>query len=110
MITRYTFPEGKLRGLHVGGGYRYQGQMLVGRAANQSLLYSPAYGEAMFLAGYNLRLKDRRRLSVQLNIANLFDETDPIVTRYATTGNLHHPRRMIIRDPRTTRLTASFSF
>ena len=109
-FTRYTFSYGRLKGAYVGGGYRYQGEMLVGRAADGTLRYAPPYGEASFLAGYNVRLKERGRLSLQVNVSNLFDETDPIVTRYSTTGNLNAPRRMIIREPRMTRFTATFSF
>jgi outer membrane receptor protein involved in Fe transport len=111
VFTRYTFAGGFLKGAYVGGGYRYQGKMLVGRAPDDSLQYTAPVGEAMFLAGYEIRWKDRRRLNLQLNISNLFDETDPIITRYSTNSiNLHQPRQLQFRVPRTARLTATFSF
>lgn len=110
-FTRYTFAEGFLKGLYLGGGYRYQGRMLTGRAGDGvTLQYAPAYGEANLLAGYSLRFKDRRRLNVQINVSNLFDETDPIISRYFTSGDLKRARRILIREPRSVRVTTTVAF
>jgi outer membrane receptor for monomeric catechols len=111
VFTRYTFTGGFLKGAFVGGGYRYQSKMLVGRAADNSLRYTAPVGEAMFLVGYEKRWSERRRLNLQLNVSNLFDESDPIVARYSNNPiNLNHPRTVQWRNPRTVRLTAHFSF
>ena len=111
LFARYSFADGFLKGAYVGGGYRYQGRMLTGRAGDGvTLQYAPAYGEASFLAGYNTKLGQKARLGLQVNIVNLFDETDPIITRYFATGDLKRARRIIIRDPRLIRISASCTF
>jgi hypothetical protein len=44
---------------------------------------------------------------VQLNIRNLFDDTEPHLTRYSDPGV---PARAALVDPRTWRITTSFEF
>jgi len=111
-FARYSFRQGFLKGAFVGGGYRYTSEMLVGQTidASRRLQYAPPAGEAAFLLGFERRLGDRARLSTQLNIANLFDETDPRIIRYANTGNTYEIKRIAVRDPRTWTLSTRLSF
>jgi hypothetical protein len=70
-----------------------------------------AFGEANFFTGYVWRLPRKgHQLSLQLNITNLFDETDPIVTRYFANGDTKRTCRSIEREARAFRLTGIYSF
>lgn len=111
VVARYSFTERGLKGAFIGGGYRYQGRMLTGRSTDGTdvLQYAPPVGEVNAFVGYRIPLKGKHRLSVQLNVTNLFDETDPIITRYFGTGNLSQVRRVILREPRVWRLTVNYS-
>jgi outer membrane receptor protein involved in Fe transport len=113
--ARYTLQSGPAKGLFVGGGYRYHGKMLTGRtnqnaATPNELQWAAPVGEGNFFTGYSFRPYRRHVLKVQLNISNLFDETDPIVTRYHAEGDTKRVRRNIERMPRMWRLTADYSF
>ena len=110
VFARYTFPSGRMKGLYLGGGYRYLGRMLVGTWPTGELRYAPPVGEGNFLAGREFRLKGERTLRVQLNVSNLFDEDDAIIGRYNATGDLTRPRQINIRAPRTWRLTTDLTF
>jgi outer membrane receptor for ferric coprogen and ferric-rhodotorulic acid len=107
-FTRYTFNEGVLKGLFIGGGYRYQSKMPT-NFLGEDLQYNKSRGEADLLMGF--RLPQMRFLPhgarVQLNIRNLFDDTEPHLTRYASLGV---PARAALVDPRTWRITTSFEF
>jgi outer membrane receptor protein involved in Fe transport len=67
-------------------------------------------GEASLLLGFERRVADRARLSVQLNVSNLFDETDPRVVRYANSGNTYQVKRVAVREPRVWTLSTRLSF
>jgi len=101
-FARYSFNQGFLKGAFAGGGYTYTGKTLVGRTlgADRRLQFAPPVGQASLLLGYERRLSDRVRLSTQLNVSNLFDETDPRIIRYANTGDTYEIRRFAVRDPR----------
>ena len=107
-FTRYTFNEGVLNGLFIGGGYRYQSKMPT-NFVGEELMYNDSRGEADLLVGY--RIPRMRFLPngarVQLNIRNLFDDTDPHITRFAAPGV---PARAALVEPRTWRITTSFDF
>ncbi|HUR57336.1 MAG TPA: secretin and TonB N-terminal domain-containing protein [Opitutaceae bacterium] len=109
VFTRYDFSTSWLRGVYVGGGYRYQGPMLVGRIASTGALqYTDSIRGTDALLGYRFRLPGNRgRGSVQLNIENVFDDTDPIILRYTAAGFV---RRFSIVEPRTFRLSTSVQF
>ncbi len=111
-FARYSFKQGFLKGAFVGGGYRYTGRMLVGRTidASQRLQFAPPVGEAALLIGFERRVTDKARLSVQLNVSNLLDETDPRILRYANTGDSYEIKRIAVRDPRSWTLSTRLSF
>jgi len=111
-FARYSFKEGFLKGAFAGGGYTYTGKTLVGRTlgADRRLQFAPPVGQASLLLGYERRVSDRARLNVQLNVSNLFDETDPRIIRYANTGDTYQIRRIAVRDPRVFTLSTRLSF
>lgn len=107
-FTRYTFPAGPLKGLFVGGGYRYQSKLVVGVGGAGEIQYGNAFGQGDLLLGY--RLGDfafLKNCSLQLNVNNLFDNTDPLITRRRDDGTVY---RWKIQDPRSYRVTARFEF
>ncbi|MBM3851914.1 MAG: hypothetical protein FJ399_02020 [Verrucomicrobia bacterium] len=113
-FARYSFKQGFLKGAFVGGGYRYSGRMLVGQTlVTKVLQYAPPVGEAALLLGFERRVGDRARLSTQLNVSNLFDETDPQIIRYnndSALGAFTLVKRIAVRDPRVFTLSTRLSF
>lgn len=111
--TNYSFTEGWLRGWSAGGGARFQsGQVtnVVIAGGNKTTFY----GEDTTLVDLNLRYQNQFRLaarsirwSVQLNVNNVFDETDILPVRVASTGQLLNYRLQV---PREFVLTTKFSF
>jgi len=128
LVTRYSFGNGKLKGAFVGGGYRWRSKRIIGYKATMvdnafpfpgsqeqyivPALDSPIYGdsvneiEAFF--GYGRKISDNVSWRVQLNIRNLFDDTDPVPQRV----NLAEGAVSIYRlsEPRSFVLTNTFSF
>lgn len=112
-FTRYNFSSGWLNGAYIGGGYRYQSKMYVGRSpVDRSILWTPSFWDADLLAGYALRhgLGKGRRVSFQLNVFNLFDDRDPLITRYQFVGGEKLIFRSVPVSPRTWRLSINFEF
>ena len=113
-FARYSFKQGWLKGAFAGGGYTYSGKMLVGQTLGTKVLqYTAPVGQASLLLGFERRVADRARLSVQLNVSNLFDETDPRIIRYnnnTALGPLTLVKRIAVRDPRAFTLSTRLSF
>jgi outer membrane receptor protein involved in Fe transport len=108
LFTRYTFRNGMLKGFYVGGGYRHQTKNVIGRDVNTGeLLYGNSYGLADFLLGYRFSHARLQNLSLQLNVRNALDNTDPMITRRRDDGTVYRWR---VQDPRSWQLTANFSF
>jgi outer membrane receptor protein involved in Fe transport len=71
----------------------------------------PSFWNADLMAGYTVRgLVRNRRLSLQLNLFNLFDEREPLVTRYQFIGQSRFIFRTVPQAPRTWRFTTNFEF
>jgi outer membrane receptor for monomeric catechols len=110
-FSRYNFTGAFLNGAYVGGGYRYQSKMFTGRDPQDGEVWAPAYWKADLMGGYTVRgLGQGRRLSFQLNILNVFDDRDALITRYQFIGDQKHIFRTVPQAPRTWRLTANFEF
>lgn len=111
VFTRYSVSRGPLKGLFGGGGYRYQGKAPLGSDADGKLHFSKAQGEADAFLGYRIRFKKafiKDGISLQLNVRNLFDETEPRIT--SMRPDFVRVARALIVPPRSWRLTASFDF
>lgn len=128
LVTRYSFTDGKLKGAFVGGGYRWRAKRVIGYAATTvdnafpfegaeeqyivPALDSPIFGDATteveaFL-GYGMKLGDKVDWKVQLNIRNLFDDTDVVPQRANLTDGFVTIYRL--QQPRSFILTNTFSF
>jgi outer membrane receptor for monomeric catechols len=113
IYTTYSFREGRLKGLSIGGGANHRGKQVVGNVANQpfNYRYAKPYTIVSAHTSYDLRLgKVRTRL--QLNVANLLDEDDVVYTAYtsnaAAGGDV--PNTFRYQTPRKYSLTATFNF
>lgn len=109
VFTRYEFGWPPLKGLYIGGGYNHQSKMLVGRdTATLEKIYGNSYWLADALLGYKVRgMPKRMTLNFQLNVANVFENTDPLIVRYQGATGI---RRLVLVAPRTFRLSANLGF
>lgn len=126
LLTRYSFSEGLLKGLFVGGGYRWRSAAIIGYRAvsvpNEftfpgvaaqivvPALNAPVKGVASndlegFL-GYSRSLR-KGAWRVQLNVRNLLDESDLIAQRANTSGQ---NTLFTLPPPRTFVLSTTFSY
>jgi hypothetical protein len=99
-FTRYRFSSGKLRGVFVGGGVRWQSQNRVqrvvtglnaaGRPSYGRVLYGPEILEVDALLGYSGRATifgERTDWRVQLNGYNVLNNREIQVLRYSADGS-----------------------
>lgn len=108
VFTRYAFSGGRLKGLFIGGGYRYQGKGLVQRTPDDELPYGNSYGIADAVIGYRLpEIGWLKNGSLQLNVSNLLDFDDPLITRRDPDGSID---RWAVVAPRSWRFSANFGF
>jgi hypothetical protein len=109
LFGRYDFTQNWLKGVFVGGGYRYQGKMLIGRnLTTGALQYTGATVRTDALLGWRFKLPGNRgRGTLQLNIDNVLDDTEPVILRRTDTGLV---RRFSVAEPRTYRLSTTLQF
>ncbi|HLP01816.1 MAG TPA: TonB-dependent receptor plug domain-containing protein [Opitutaceae bacterium] len=118
LITNYNFTEGRLKGVNVGGGYRWQDKVAIGypmiRVSASEVTYdidNPYWGPSQdaydFWIGYERKLTEKIDWRIQLNIRNLFqgNEVYPIATQYDGT-----PAQYAIKPGQTWTLTNTFRF
>lgn len=118
MFTRYSFGAGRLRGLFVGGGVRWQSQNRVQRrvtgltAQNRPIygpiLYGPEILEVDALLGFSGKTDffgQRTNWRVQLNGYNVLNNREIQVLRYSADGN--RLWRVTPRAPGSYRLSFS---
>jgi outer membrane receptor for ferric coprogen and ferric-rhodotorulic acid len=109
-FTSYTLRRAGswLDGLNLGGGANYRGDAVLGYdiTRNNAPIHGGSYVLANAMVGYTIRLKDRQRLRLQLNIDNLLGEDDLIVTD----ADQVRAYRYVFQNPRRWGLTATYSF
>jgi len=144
LFTDYEFTRPFLKGLRVGGGLNYRGKKVLGfRGADTirnpalpnnaaaavddpnvdayTAVYSEPYVTATGTLSYTFRLREKRRLQVQLRVANVFDDDTAIYTttlvqrapdgRYDLTGaRVATPVNFRYQTPRSYLLTTTLSF
>ena len=132
--TDYSFREGKLKGFSTGIGVRYRGKMVVGYRGADTIVnpanpltaiddpsvdaYTPVYskayttGDARF--GYSWKLRDRRTVTINLNIQNLFNNTTPMyfvnLPGGQTTNTILRNRNADVTSPAVYTVPAGFSY
>ena len=95
IFTRYTFSQGALKGLFVGGGanwrqptFRGNGRVVQGGPVVE--LWSPSYYVVSLLGGYQTRVFNRPT-SFQVNVSNLLDK-DYYLSSSSSSGSWGAPR------------------
>ena len=116
LFTAYTFDDGILNGLTVGGGFNYRGEQILG--VNPATLDHPVAevfkGNAYYLTNAMLAYDfDYKGLGVrlQLNVNNLLDndEKQVLASNYNTVSGQLEPFYYYL-TPREVRLSAKISF
>lgn len=139
VFTDYRFAEGWLRGVRIGGGFNYRGREIIGYRGADTIVsptnsrlaiddptaspvdpvYRQPYTIAIASLGYERRLGQNLRLSLDLKVENLFNN-DPVLY-YNTAlrppgGDLTTPARVAtpyqfsLLAPRNYTLTATLRF
>jgi outer membrane receptor protein involved in Fe transport len=111
--TRYTFSTGKLKGLAVGGGWRFQSANLAGVdvASNRMLWGNPRSVGDLFLQyrtrGFAGRWTNTAAVTYQLNVTNVLDDRTINATKLDldTVSGVQFYRRAFREAPRVFALT-----
>lgn len=86
-FTAYDFKAGRLRGFTVGGGWRWRSANVIGADAENRELRGKAIAAADLMLAYSPKLtRFPGRLRFQVNVSNLFDDTDIIPVRLSTSA------------------------
>jgi iron complex outermembrane receptor protein len=119
VFSAYDFTTGRLKGLTAGAGYRWRSPNVIGRYANGSEIEGRALTGVDAMLRYAHKISQGRfrgTLTYQLNVSNVFDQRGIIPQRFSSTPDFIVPGRGIAYsrvdfvDPRTIRLTTSFSY
>jgi hypothetical protein len=119
LISNYDFDHGRLKGINVGGGVRYESSIVIGykplpgATANDILfdIANPYRGPAEtnfdFWVGYSRRIWKNIDWNIQLNVRNAFvgNELIPLTTQPDGT-----PASYRIRPPQTWTISNTFKF
>lgn len=108
VFTRYDFTRGAFRNFYIGGGYRHQSKMLIGRNNAGALQFNDPVDRVDLLLGYRFKFLERHKFRLQLNIENLLNDDDPVILR-RTTDDLY-VSRFVVSEPLTFRLSAKLDF
>jgi len=115
VTSRYSFSQGRLKGLFIGGAYRYQGANYVqqdqraGSPTEGKVFKGQAIGAADFFAGYSARVPWlKAKATFQLNLKNTFNESLVTIGRY--NSDFSGARRVYLQEPRSWRFTTTLEF
>ena len=120
MFTSYDFTQGRLKGFTLGGGYRWQGANIIGEDSDGEEIRGRILSNADLMLRYRHKVDAWRfkgTMTYQLNVTNLMDRDGIMPQRFSSTSDFMIPgdrgvgySRFDFIDPRSIRLTASFSF
>jgi outer membrane receptor protein involved in Fe transport len=114
LITNYSFREGALKGVSIGGGARWRGKQVVGYTSADPEVRELIKGDSYIF--YDLNVSYKRKLDwfgrnldwkLQLNIKNLDDEDEILVSETFDDGSL---RLYTFQTPRQVILSSTFEF
>ncbi len=121
-FTAYDFKEGWMKGLTVGGGWRWRSANVIGSDAAGNEITGEVIQAADAMMAYSTKIKGLSgRVRFQVNVSNLLDETDIIPVRISTGANapngyqlpggrgLAYSRYDLVA-PREWRFTTTYSF
>jgi outer membrane receptor protein involved in Fe transport len=110
IFVKNQFQSGALKPWNIGFGFRYRGPNVTGFGANNDVWYGNSYWLADAMIGYRRMLSWGGRkvdLNLQLNVSNLFDEDELIITEQDTATTVSD---YVFQKPRTFVLSARFKF
>lgn len=110
VFTRYDIRRAVLKGIFVGGGFRYGSAPVVGVNTAGQYFYSPINREVDLLLGYKRRLSGRfnkMNLEIQLNAQSILQQEDYTFLRINPDGQLF---RVQINAPARYTLTTTLNF
>jgi outer membrane receptor for monomeric catechols len=108
LFTNYRFTGGPLKGFNIGGGVRYLGPLSAGvNQADRSLVFGNSKTLYDLLLGYRTKLGERFDVKFQLNIRNLFDESDYTIAGLEGDGRL---RAIALQSPREFQFRTTLSW
>ena len=116
--TRYSFSHGALRGLALGGGYRYQSANIAGfDVPSKRVLYGNDRSLFDLLVQYKTkgffgRWRDRTSFTYQVNMFNALDDRTITISKLLvdTATGATYARRAWREDPRSTTFTLRMDF
>jgi iron complex outermembrane receptor protein len=121
-FSAYDFRRGLLEGFTVGGGWRWRSANIIGSNSQGNEIQGRALTAADAMLGYTRKFgKLPGRFRFQLNVANLFDQSDIIPSRIATSATapdgyvlpggrgIAYGRYDLVQ-PREYRFTTTYSF
>ena len=109
--TTYTFSDGPLNGLSVGGLLSWRGDYRIGYAViggKRQLYYAPEQVRADLRLGYNWILGPNRSISFQLSASNVTDKQTLLTNRNIANGIVTSVS--VVEAPRSYVLTANLRF
>lgn len=118
LVTNYAFTEGMLKGVNVGGAYRWQDKSVIGFGLENAgtpdeawdinkKYYGPSEDAFDIWIGYGRKLTDRIDWRIQLNVRNVFGDDDLIPISTQPDGSMAVGR---IPEPTTWSVTNTFKF
>lgn len=122
LFTAYDFKEGFLKSVSIGGGWRFRSANIIGTNSRGGEITGKAITGTDFMLGYTRKFRGLPgRVRFQMNISNLFDDTDIIPTRLSTSdaapdgfqvpgGRGTAYSRYDLVEPRQFRFTTTYSF
>jgi outer membrane receptor protein involved in Fe transport len=112
VFANYSFSEGALRGLSVGGGIARTGRNYVSTIRN-TRYYRDELTTTSLRLGYSTKLRGFPT-RFALNVDNVLDDRDPLVSTfdggYRDTNGVAIPNGFILPSPRTIKFSARFTF
>jgi outer membrane receptor for ferric coprogen and ferric-rhodotorulic acid len=121
-FTAYDFKEGRLKGFTVGGGWRWRSANIIGSKSSGKEIRGEVITAADMMMAYGMKLKRLPgRVRFQVNVSNLFDQTDIIPVRLSTSATASDGfvlpgnrgvaySRYDLVAPREIRFTTTYSF
>lgn len=115
LVSRYAFPDGLLKGLHVSVMGRHWNKNVIAAKTNGESVYGNSLTRMDASLGYAFgRLFGQRfikNVGVQLNVYNVLNQHDPLINRVSNpNAAILEINRLIAQEPRYWRLSADLSF
>jgi outer membrane receptor protein involved in Fe transport len=119
LVTNYSFRDGTLQGLNIGGGYRWQDKIVIGYPVIDAELapfykydidnpfYGPVENNVDLWVGYERQISEGVKWRIQLNVRNAFGKNEliPITVQPDGSGAAYR-----ISEGRSFFVTNSFTF